>query len=117
MSSRADLMESRLKHAKSLSEFRAMTRPIDKAVWLVLNHAISQLRAAKDQNLSRCQVQRGLKAFCEGRVLGINGRAPYLSADLELELKKIIVEKARGLQSMTATEVRSEVRGFLPSLK
>lgn len=102
-------VDVRVQRAKGSAHYRSLELPLHRAVWLHLEHGITQRRAALEEGVSRSSLQRALTAEAEKREIGQNGRPKLLNSELEMQLKHTIVRRSSSLDSMSLDEIRTRV--------
>lgn len=103
-------IEARLSRAKATNEYRRLLSPLQKAVWLHLEYAIPQTRAASEEKVSRAAVQRGIAAQANNRQIGLKGRPKLLNSEQVGVLTEVVLSRAKSLNCMHLSEVGDEVR-------
>lgn len=96
--------------AKATAEYRSFDQPLKRAVYLHLEHGITQQRAADEESISRASLRRALSAVVENREVGMNGRPRYLKRAQEEELKCKILQRSSSLDAMSVREICESVR-------
>lgn len=109
MSVRGDTAEKTIVRAKASNQYRSMTSPERRAVWLHQEHGISQTRAALEEGISRGALQRAIVAISENRETGKSGRPQLLSNDDESPLKAKTQQRSSGRAATKPTEILEEV--------
>ena len=102
-------METHVIRSLASSELREASSNIEKAAFLVAKLGFPTNVVAQVCSLNRCSIQRAVKAYKNGRELGINGRPKTLSKDEEAELKRVIEKRVLEHRSPSKSEVAAEV--------
>jgi len=115
-------MDEEIERIIAQSDVRAISNPMEKAVFIKMNAKIGYRRVGNHFDISRSSLRRAVKAFEEGRKLGQNGRPSIVQPEDEVELQKVVQEwKQHHGEDISQQELLEQVIGekicFINSFK